>query len=358
MTCAMVLYFDQPFEEIDAILGLTASAEIRMRSAEPKEDIYVLISRGFENISEAARGRLSELKYHVVDASDALNAVRNDYPFANEPRVWRGEAFHEMCFLRWLVLEKYFGNTPVLAMDADVVWRVDPHHLVEQWKSGGSTLCYSAPCFVFIKNGNWYEAYKSGLRRCAEDPSFGSEFSRDHFTGIYHDQALIQYLLSKGELENDNVNLLGHGFSDEYLMAVNPLLLAPPRGGAPLTFERVGNSDLISGKIVPYWHMQQRFSRYLWTVKFLSDFIGMDNVRVPYGRHTKYEPETAGLVLNNLHQFIRRGDVTLNHKRHRHLKALTTREGIYREFFDGDLADHTFRENVWWKPGVWATSRN
>lgn len=354
MTCAMVLYFDQPFEHLDASLGLSKSAEVRMRSADPQKDILVLVSRGFENISESDRSRLAELKYRVIDASAALADVKRSYSFANESRIWRGEAFHEMCFLRWLVLEKYFGNTQVLSMDSDVVWRVDPYVFFDAYKGGGSTLCYNAPCFAFINGASWYEIYKAGLQRVAEDPDFGREFSRDHFIGLYHDQALLQYLLQTGELENDLGNFLGHGFRETYFMSPNPLTVMPGRDDPPLTFARDGNTDFIAGRVVPFWHMQTRFSRYLWIAKFLESFVGRDGLRVPYDGSSRSGSDVAALVLNNLHEFIRRGDVALRHKRHLHLHPLATRAGIYQEFFVGDLAAKIFRDGIWWRPGVWS----
>lgn len=354
MPCAMVLYFDRPFEEVDAIIGLTKGAEIRMASARPTDDIQVLVVRGYDLVTDAQRDRLKELKYRLVDASGVLDQVRRTYAFANETRVWRGEAFHELCFLRWLVLETVFGDEPVLAMDADIVWRTDPHRLLESWRQGGSTLCFTSPCFAFVRDRSWYEAYRSGLQRLAEDPSYGSDFARDRFKGLYHDQALLQHLIQTGELENDTENLLGHGLAERYLMTLNPLSIAPPKGGAPFTFERAGGADLIDGKVVPFWHMQQRFARYLWAVKAFPLFTGRRDLRVPLERPGKGEPNPAGLMLDYLHFYLQRGEIELKLPKLEPLKGFATRAGVYEAFFNGDLARHTFTDAVWWKPRVWA----
>lgn len=355
MTCAIVLYLDQPFSDVDAIIGLSKAAEIKMASANPSQAVEVLVIRGFENVPEEARRRLAELKYNVVDASGVLESVRRKYPYANDARIWRNDPFHELCFLRWLVLEEYFGDTPILATDADIVWRIDPEILLEGWKQGGSSLCMTAPCYAFIKGADWYQAYRSGLERVAEHSGYGSEFKKDHFTGLYHDQALIQYLVRHGELENDTANLLGHGFSDIYHFMVNPLQIRPAPGESPLTFERKGQADIIGGKIVPYWHMQQRFTRYLWAARFLPVFLDR-KMRVPYEGHVADKPDPAVLLLNSLHFLIRRGDVVLKHHRHAPLIPLTNRAAIYGEFFDGGLAHEVFSNEIWWKPGVWAAA--
>ena len=354
MPCAIVLFVDRPFAEVDPVIGLTASAQVRMRSAAPKDDIQVLVIRGFENIPEADRARLAELRYRLVDASTVFASVKSQYWFANEARVWRGNGFHEACFLRWLVLETYFGDAPVLAMDGDIVWRVDPHLFFEAWKDGGSTLCFSAPCFAFIRDRSWYEAYRSGLERLARDETFGSDFAKEHFTGLYHDQALLQHLLRIGELENDTANLLGHGFAETYLMTVNPLNIAPAKGEPPLTFEQTRTADLIGGKIMPYWHMQTRFARYLWAVRFFPLFTGRRDLRVPYEGQAVSEPNPAVLMLNQLHFHLQRGDISLHHPKHKALERYATRAGVYADFFGGDLARQTFQDKVWWKPGVWA----
>src|SRR5882724_1206974 len=117
MTCAIVLHFDQPFQSVDDEIGLTKAAEIRMASHNPTNDIIVLVVRGFESIPEAAISKLAELRYRVINAEALLEKVRSTYRFAREPRIWRNQPFHEICFLRWLVLEEFFGDTPVLAMD-------------------------------------------------------------------------------------------------------------------------------------------------------------------------------------------------------------------------------------------------
>jgi hypothetical protein len=350
----MVLYFDRPFEEVDAVIGLTKAAEVAMAAAPPAQDIQVLVIRGYDLVSDAQRQRLKELRYSLVDASGALAQVRRAHAFANDERIWRGEAFHELCFLRWLVLETVFGDEPVLAMDADVVWRVDPHGLLDAWRQGGSTLCFTSPCFAFVRDRSWYEAYRSGLERLARDPAYGSDFAKDRFKGLYHDQALVQHLVQAGELENDTANLLGHGLSERYLMTVNPLGIAPPKGAAPYSFEQRPGAEIVDGRIVPYWHMQQRFARYLWAVKAFPLFSGRRDLRVPLDRPGKGAPDPAGLMLNYLHYYLQRGDIELVQPKLQVLKQLATRAGVYEAFFNGGLARHAFTDAVWWKPRVWA----
>jgi hypothetical protein len=354
MPCAIVLFVDRPFEEADRNIGLVMSAKIRQVSAAPTRDIEVLVIRGFEHIAEAERRRLKKLRYNLVDASGVLASVKARYPYANETRVWRGEPFHEACFLRWLVLEEYFGSEPVLAMDGDIVWRVDPYTFLDAWTSGGSTLCFGAPCFAFIRERSWYEAYRSGLERLARDPGFGGDFAKDHFKGLYHDQALLQHLLRIGDLTDDTANLTGHGFSDRYFMTVNPLGIHPPEGEAPLTFEQTRTEDRIGGKVVPYWHMQTRFARYLWAVRAFPLLTGRRDLRVPYEAGGVEAPNPAVLMLANLHSYLQRGGITLEHPKLRVLTELAGRSGVYSQFFNGDLARLAFSDAVWWRPGVWA----
>lgn len=353
MSCAIVLYFDQPFSEVDDHIGLTKAAEIRMASSSPRDDILVLVTRGFKRIPRAAISRLAELRYRVVNVEAIAEDVRRKYDFAREPRIWRNDPFHEACFLRWLVLEEFFGDSPVLAVDSDIVWRVDPYPLLEAWKSGGSFLCFKSCCLTFVKDRGWYEVYKSGLQRLYADPSFGSDYSRRRFTGIYHDQALFQYLLRDGELLDDPSNFLGHGFAERFFFTSNPIGIQPKRGQPPFKFEQTAAAETVDGRVVPFWHMQGAFSRYLFLALFVPAFIDRSGLRIPF-EGSSHDEVTVG-ILRKLHFFLKKGEITFHNKKHKKLRALTNRVRQYEEFFNGDLAREIFREETWWKPGVWSS---
>ena len=211
---AMVLWFDKPFADLDPSFGLTKSAEIRMKT-NPSDDIFVLVPRGFANMEPRTVNRLRELRYRVVDVAPLLAAVRDEYPFANEARLWHNDPFHEMCFLRHLIMEKYLGDSPVLAMDNDIVWRVDPYELLKSWVSGGSFLCFGSACLIFIKGKVWYQSYREGFERLAKDSEFGKGYSKENFSGLYHDQALCQFLVRMKIMESDHANFIGHGFDEK-----------------------------------------------------------------------------------------------------------------------------------------------
>lgn len=347
MVCATVLWVDNPFEKVDAVLGLTKGAEIRMAAA-PREDILVLVARGYERIPPAAIDRLRELRFRVEDAGPLLAEARLRHAFADNPRIWRGDPFHEMNFLRWLVLEARFGAEPVLAMDSDIVWRADPYALLDLWRGGGSFLCRFSTCLVFISEPSWYEGYREGLARLSADAAYGAEYRKDG-KGLHHDQALCQYLAITGLIGNDEANLAGHGLEERFLITPNPLGLEPRPGEGPLSFEQAGGQERIGGRIMPFWHMQTWFVRWLFLVRFLPALLGRDE-RVPFDRDGS---DLGARVLSQLYEAIRRRQVQFGEDPE-HWRRLTTREAIYQEFFEGSLAREAFTERRWWKSGVWA----
>jgi hypothetical protein len=354
MTCAIVLYFDRPFEQIDLRLGLTKAAEIRMSSSSPTDDIVVLITSGFQNISKRATARLRELRYRVVDAESILRDVRRIYPYANESRVWRGDPFHEACFLRWLVLERYFGETPILAMDSDVVWRVDPYSLLEKWRTGGSFLCLGSPCLTFIADSSWYQAYRAGLEQLARDPDYGSDYKKSHYFGCYHDQALCQLLVRDKVMSSDKQNLLGHGFSEKYFITSNPIGIKAGVDG-PLTFAKTTDGEIIGGKAVPFWHMQSSFTRCLSYMLIVPLFTGLKDFRVPFEKKSADGPhDVAAQLMARLHLMMVRDQVKFERRGLQNLKQLTYRSYLYDQFFNGDLSTRIFKDPVWWREGVWA----
>jgi hypothetical protein len=349
MVCAMVLWVDHPFEKVDALLGLIKGAEIRLQSSDPREETLVLVARGHDRIPDSALGRLKELRYRVEDAGRLLAEVRARYPFADNPRIWRGDPFHEMNFLRWLVLEARFPGEPVLTMDADIVWRADPAELLGGWREGGSFLCLHSTCMAFIRDGRWYEGYREGLAKLSADPGFGAEYSKD-VKGLFHDQALCQYLAGTGVLENDERNMTGHGFSERYFMSANPLGIAPRSGEEPLSFEQDGRSERVGGRITPFWHMQTWFMRYLFLVRFLPEFMGEPDIRVPFDRDGS---DLGARLLSRLHEMVRKRQISAGDDPERWV-SLTRRSTLYEAFFEGSLAREAFTERRWWKSGVWA----
>jgi hypothetical protein len=252
-----------------------------------------------------------------------------------------------MNFLRWLVLEARFGGEPVLAFDIDLVWRVDPADLLDRWRAGGSFLCHFSTCLAFINSRSWYEGYREGLARLSADAGFGAEYRKDGI-GLQHDQALCQYLVTIGLLENDNRSLRGE--EDRYLLSANPLGIEPREGEGPLTFEQSPTGERIGGRLAPFWHMQTWFMRYLFMVRFLPVLLGDEGVRIPFDRPGT---DLGVRVLSQLHELIRRRQIAFGDDPDRWAR-LTLRANLYDEFFGGSLARDAFRDARWWKPGVWA----
>jgi hypothetical protein len=256
-----------------------------------------------------------------------------------------------MNFLRWLILERFFGDDPILAMDSDIVWRADPYEFLNKWKAGGSFLCFSSTCLVFIKGRHWYESYRDGLDRMSKDPTFGREYSKSKFVGLYHDQALCQYLSRQGVMENDKANLTGHGLSEAYLMTANPLVLAPAPSEERLSFAKSDNGEFINGKKVPFWHMQTSFSRYLGSALIIPAITGLTHFRIPFEQKARTLPaDLSAELLKQMYFQIASGEIVVTNPK---FLEYTSRSGQYDEFFDGDLASTVFTDEKWWRPGVW-----
>jgi hypothetical protein len=168
--------------------------------------------------------------------------------------------------------------------------------------------------------------------------------------GLHHDQALCQYLAKTGVIENDEPNMTGHGFSERYLLSANPLGIAPRAAEAPFSFEQEPGIERVDGRVVPFWHMQTWFVRYLFLVRFLPQLLGDPDVRVPFDRDGA---DLGGRVLSRLHELVRKRGMVFGEDPERWVQ-LTRRSVVYQEFFEGSLAREAFTERRWWKSGVWA----
>ena len=198
-------------------------------------DITVVFLSGYKLLSSQYRHSLSSIGYHVVDAEKTYLTIASQYPALN-----RYSLTERSWFLRWVVLAKLFPSQPMIHYDGDIVWNMTPEAIAIAMKS--KTLILSGgPAFAVLSSPTWLKVYTRELQKFCQDPNYGHDWRGTEFSQtIHHDQDLIDYLLQKELLPQDQLP------KTKYIFAENPLLL----------------KDKMD-KNLAFYHMQTDYIHYL-----------------------------------------------------------------------------------------------
>ncbi|HEY5412155.1 MAG TPA: hypothetical protein VIJ94_15650 [Caulobacteraceae bacterium] len=328
--------FDQAFQAL-ADVGLL-------------EPYYILIAEGFEKVPPQVIERWRASNILIEDCSATLASLTAESPhFAALPE----NPTHRVTLLRHLILERYFGGEPVLSVDADVVWRMDPHRLFGAWRGGDFALGGSG-FLVHAGGRDWFDAYRLGLESALTGGALTADFREAKFgiDSIVHDQHLIRHLTAKGLIVDDweacraSPALAGLALMHNPLYPKQGLTGPPPR----LAFERTPEGDRFSGAPVAFWHMQTSFSMLCSFFFICQPLIEQHGGRLPFPRPKRGRDNLKAVMLHQLREMIVAGQI--DDERMKTLGALMFRRGVYKAFFGGKFPALLFSDRYWWESGV------
>ena len=311
---------------------------------------YILIAEGFAKVPPKVIERWRASNILIEDCSASLASLEAEAPhFAALPQ----NPTYRVTLLRHLILERYFGGEPVLSVDADIVWRMDPYRLFGAWRGGDFALGGSG-FLVHAASRDWFDAYRLGLESALTGGALTADFREEKFGNdrIVHDQHLIRHLTAKGlmtdawEACRRSPELAG------LALMHNPLypkagLLEPP---ARLAFERDGPGERFSGAPVAFWHMQTSFSMLCSFFFIAQPLIEQHGGRLPFPRPKHGRDNLKAIMLHRLREMIVEGQI--EEARLKALRTLMFRRGVYKAFFTGKFPALLFSDRYWWEPDV------
>lgn len=285
------------------------------------EPMTVLCLHGYEFVPAADRARLREQNFILEDVAPLFQKIAARYP--NLRKRYANHFFE--CFLRWIVLKEWSGNTPVLAWDADIFFNEKLSRLHAEF--AGSTFTSSSTCFAALHDPRWLEVYEQQLNLLEQNPEayigemfgqlnalrisgghdFNSSFfgprivtaleSRDNLVRLFDwtpEEMFVDYLVRRELLPCH----LAKGQS-EYLLCPQPLLLpqlawhhplpagfaVEASGDSPRALSRTDGRYHVGGQQLAFLHFQGALFRACGTHQLLHEIF-----RTPQSIHDEYCP--------------------------------------------------------------------
>ena len=328
--------FDRAFQAL-ADCGLT-------------QPYYVLVAEGFEKVPPAVVERWKAANILIEDCSATVESL-----LAEEPdfRGLPDNPTYRVTLLRHLILERYFGGEPVLSVDADIVWRMDPHALFGGW-TGGDFALGGSGFLVHAASRDWFGAYRLGLKSVLTGGALTADFREEKFGNdrILHDQHLIRHLTVKGLMCDDWEACRRSPALAGLALMHNPLypkdgLVDPP---ARLVFERTAEGEALSGAPVAFWHMQTSFTMLCSFFFICQPLIEQHGGRLPFPRPKAGRDNLKAAMLHRLREMIVAGQI--DEPGWKALRPLMFRRGVYKAFFSGKFPALLFSDRYWWEPKV------
>lgn len=314
------------------------------------EPYHVLVAEGFEQVPAEVVGRWREANILFEDCSAITASLLEEEP---DFRGLPGDPEHRASLLRHLILERRFGGEPVLSVNADVVWRMDPYRLFGGWRGGGF-LAPGAGGFVHAARPEWFEAYRIGLRSALTSGALSTDLRQGRFVvePIARDRRLIRRLHAKGMIGDAwEACRTSPGLKDLALVS-DPLhpklaLSCPPER---LAFERTAEGDVFSGAKVAFWHMHSGFIGLCSFFHLAERLIQEQGGRLPFPKIEAGRDNLKAALLLQLRAMVITGQV--EEPRLKALRPQMFRRGVYKSFFLGKFATRLFSDRYWWEPGV------
>lgn len=313
-------------------------------------NIHVLFLQGFNRLSAQYKDGLQSCGFVLHDVEHIYNEYRNRYAI-----LQRFGDYETKCFLRWLIMQKFFADEPIIHYDGDIVFNEDPA-IIEQKIEKLTFFLQGCPAFTVISDCSWFNQYQSALdafvadiegysdrawqQRAGWQITFNTRWSGSRFRPIISsDQDLLSHLVHAGTIKQDPVEHIQHAL-DEYIVFQNPLLFHMYHQHIPYFYERENGIDYFSytradgpeqtyRKRVLLWHMQSCFTFYASKYMCNINLLG----RLPYNPSGK-------LFQDKINKFVSR----FTHH--------TLRLRVYDYFFNKHDFNGLMNGRVWWKKGV------
>lgn len=305
-------------------------------------DIDIVFIEGFSLLDKDYIIALSNLGFKLHDASNLYSELCNRYVQLNQ----FGD-YEKKCFLRWLVLEKYFAREPLIHFDGDIIFNENPK-IISKILDGLTFILQGCPAVTAISNAIWFDQYRESLNHFVEDvPGFSAEVWQYRFdwedaertwTGlrerevISSDQDLFRHLLHTSAILQSSKEEIKEKL-DCYVLFENPLYLdAYYSELKPFKYQRKDGIDFLSNRQVLLWHMQSSFNAYL----------GSYLQRKKYFWFMPFQQIRREGIEIDLYNFL---------MKKRFLKRFS-RIDVYQHFFQENDFKDVFQNDKWWSLGV------
>lgn len=318
-------------------------------------DIHVLFMQGFNQLSDSYKSSLQACGYVLHDVSNLYEQFAQTYAVLR-----RFGDYETKCFLRWLVIEKYFAGDQVIHYDGDVVFNEDPK-VIAQKIQGLTFVLQGCPAFTVISDRSWFEQYRRELDLFVSDiegysarawqmrqgweVTFTTRWSGSRYRKIItSDQDFFSHLMHTGAIKQDPIEQVKLAL-DDYVIFQNPLLINLYNEQIPYQYQREQGIDYFSWeradgpnqmyrKKVLFWHMQSCFtfyaSKHILRKKFFRPLCLFRQGYNPSGKN--FEDYLNKRIARFTHHILRRN--------------------VYNYFFKTHDFSSLMTGKTWWKSGV------
>ena len=325
---------------------------VRNRRLGSRVTFDVLFLEGFSLLSESYRERLSTLGYHLHDVECSYLRLKKRYT-----QLARFGDYEEKCFLRWLAIRDFCGETPFVHYDADIAFNATPEEIEADF-AGLTFILQGCPAYARVEDPTWLESYEIELNRFVaniEAYSADAWRHRPDFAAIARerngylwerrilssDQDLLEFLTLSGRVPHADAASVNRCRSTALFQ--NPLVIGrDAQDSFPLHYERNNGIDYISGRKVAFWHMQNDFCNYLGYATFL-DQLGIRG-RIPWVRRVPGSQDNRPLSYLAYRALTRFTDAY-------------NRGQLMRRYFGDQAVDVGFllNDERFWQSGVFAS---
>lgn len=312
-------------------------------------DIDILFLDGYDRLEERYRVSLQELGFNLYNVQKIYSDLAEKYSLLN-----RFGDFIQKCFLRWLVIKKFFSGEKIIHYDADVVFNEDP--LILSRKLAEKTfVLQGCPALACISDVDWFSHYEDNLKLFVSDMERysnhawiereGWELSEQHkWAGqrfskiIASDQDFISHLIHTDQIKQDKPSEILPLLQD-YAVFENPLYIHAYMEDLPIRYERVNEIDYFGKKKVLFWHMQTSFNACLYRFILRRKFLPILS-----GRKLANHLENI-----NLETYILSLPIRIKRK----MSGVdNTRLNVYKFFFEKHDFSAVMNSGTWWRADV------
>jgi len=248
-----------------------------------KNQIDVVFLEGYEKLEPDYKESLEQIGYTLVDGSLVYRKYAKEYSCLN-----RFGIYEKNCFLRWLVLQDIYSDSPIIHYDGDIIFNETPENLEK--KLGKFTFALQGcPAFVSIRDPSWLEDYKKNLDFfCSNVEKYSSQAWKERngweksykekWAGyrtrkiIASDQDFLSHLIHTDRiLQNNPLDIKAN--NPDLILFSNPLYFFTHNLNlAPFSYIRYHSIDFFNDRKVAFWHMQGAFVAYL-RVAFIIKYL-------------------------------------------------------------------------------------
>jgi hypothetical protein len=366
LVCSVWNVTKNPFE-FEATTSIVECLR-RIRDIGCQGEIDVPFLAGIELTPPRVLSAVRDLGGRIHDVHRLTSQLSRSHPrIASAYAKWGG--IRHYAFLRFLVMRELFARESVLFFDSDILFNVSPDELAADFHTSNFVLANST-CMGIV-SGDWLDALRSLVELFDRDivgfsSAVGFSGEPNELTDPIKlqgsDQALVRLASTAGLLPITNAPRF-YSRNEKYLWS--PSWLSLGALGAPLTYERRDQIDLVDGKAMVASHMSNDFVEYLGAYLFIRELGNFEGFgRVPYpgaSELTKVHGAYAGGVLLPGQKTVLVRALAQLHEHRRRIEPRLlafiedpfSRRNIIERFYRGGDFKEVFNDQIWWEPGVW-----